>query len=331
MPRKQIARRHIHSPTSCFKWIGPGRSINGPPSDQMAMFLAMQLLTQRRITIRQCLNRPFRKSSPSKKQPTFRFMELPVEIRNRIYPLMLEMPRPSPGAVTIIKRAISFDDQVPSNCWQWQLGGDSRPNRWEAVDCPNLDILRVSKQIYTEAFHLFYKGHTLGFPDTGSLYDFLRDIGPKRRQQLTSIFLNWQGPEAEADKAFKLLRRCPNLKSIILTMPCNRPKGYWGLCEVRGVEVNVCAMSHRLDVQQSDRKLMFFARSDKTCGNCHWLAAQGVALAKGLVWAMQRPRLKRYRPDPELENDLLKPTSFKKQYQPGKPQGPRKKRKRKNW
>ena len=97
-----------------------------------------------------------------------------------------------------------------------------------------LSALLLSRGTYIEAFHIFYKINTFVFTSTDVLYQFLRNIGYPRRQQVTDIEFNWSGLDPK--RAFRLLKTCQGLKSLKINMNGEALQGFAALREVRGLE-----------------------------------------------------------------------------------------------
>ena len=164
---------------------------------------------------------------PTSIQPPQQTLPLPPEIRDRIYKLIL------------------------------------RPEKWFGMGEPEnrcLSLLLVSKQIYREAYHIFYQCNNLKFLNVRYLWLFLKNIGYSRRFCVTHISFVWMGPEAK--EAFELLKRCPNLKYVDMIMPCRyghpseceRRYGEAALYQVRGLErINILGLEdHIKHLSQED-------------------------------------------------------------------------------
>lgn len=240
------------------------------------------------------------KDPPSKPS----LMTLPPEIRDRIYNEVL-----GPSGDPAIYATAIHDPKVYS-----RLNGDygttevdiRSDNSWP-VSChfvkPSiLSILLGSKQIYTEAFHIFYSKNRFHFPDTQILYRFLRNIGYVRRQHLTMISFNWRG--AEAKEAFRILKTCRRLKSLHFTAPCSEPPGYAAIREIRGLkEAKAIARTHYLTHQDRGTYSSYYAC---LCGIPYHQARGPLHDLPELERAMMQPRLKQYALDPNEQFDLFK-------------------------
>ena len=238
-----------------------------------------------------------------------RFLELPLEIRDVIYRLTIGIPEDDAATTAIIIRS---QQQPLLDPFQWirQSAGiiaDAAPSASRIVDPPDLNLLGVSKQIHSEAYHHFFQHNTLAFAHTNALLGFLRGIGQRRRQQITKIFFFWRGSEAKA--AFRLLKTCTNLNSILFTLPCIECPGYHALREVRGLKsATVCAIMHAHPTPNSDSlerwpNRLADAHSESsrylvqwyacTCNNPDRRYITPLSNAADLEWAMTRAPLKR--------------------------------------
>ena len=216
------------------------------------------------------------------------FSILPPEIRNRIYELVLGPPYDLSICQTYLKpeSATGF-----SSGWQGRM--------YIRAFIPSLlSLLRVSKQIYSETFHIFYSMNQLTFSDTYNLLQFLRGVGYNRRQHITMINFYWSG--CYAKEAFRLLKTCQRLRSLWFTVPCDMPPGYAALREVRGLDdvypIGVASPGyHGFDI---------FYRGDY---QYHGRRNGGpMSYLSELEDAMRRPRLKQYELDSTEAFDLMK-------------------------
>jgi len=234
--------------------------------------------------------------------PTF-FSKLPGEVRDKIYKLVLG-PAFDPSKCFTepidpnIRVSFGYNGRVEST-----HGTINTPEMYHPVLPSILNLLLVCKQIFIEAFHIFYATHLFSFADTDHLYRFLRRIGYARRQQITKIHFLWQGPHAK--EAFRLLKTCKRLKEAHFTVPCSIPPGYAALREVRGLEkVKARAMIH-FQRDHLNRPLGCFGDYYCHCA-CSSRHEPGSNLEE-LEAAMMRPRLPQFGPDPSETLDLFKP------------------------
>lgn len=229
------------------------------------------------------------------------FFNLPPEIRNSIYEFVLGPPLHPSVCLTGLKGL----DLNPSKGFRYDRGVPSttNPANWEHYYChvePGiLSILLVSRQIYTEAFHVFYSCHCFSFFDTDQLYRFLRNIGYARRQQLRAVYFMWRGPRSK--DAFRLLKTCRGLKSLQFTVPCSHPPGYAALREVRGLgTVQVRALIHFVPYCHSHEHVHPVSFSHSGDYYCHCKCRKDgdpKSSIQELETAMMRPRHLRTRAD----------------------------------
>ena len=110
---------------------------------------------------------------PTVSEPALGHLPLPLEIRNAIYTYVLteydDLSNPDPLA----------------NDATGQVAKDCKPNT------SSLSLLLVSRQIFLEAYPIFYRVNTFTFGNIGSLQRFLKNIGFARRQYLTRIRFSW--------------------------------------------------------------------------------------------------------------------------------------------
>ena len=203
-------------------------------------------------------------------------LPFPPEIRNKIYHYLLSCPSylgPSHGAYGYCPRS------------------DIRAPRF------NLSILRVSKQTYLESWHVLFAVNIMGFPSTDALLAILQRIGYARRQQVVSVSFKWVGNDPKA--AFRLLKTCSRLKSIMFNLCYYEPKGYAALKEVRGVE--------EVKIQHQKYAACSCSGQSWSFSECMHLDKHMLSNPVELKEAMMRPRLKRYEVMKEEEFNLFKP------------------------
>ncbi|CAD6580319.1 MAG: hypothetical protein ASARMPRED_009432 [Alectoria sarmentosa] len=239
----------------------------------------------------------------------FRFTDLAPEVRNRIYRFVLGPPQDPSICLT----------QILDNC-PLRFDGSFRPKSvvpnprhkdpdWgvtHQVKPDDLSILLVSKQIYVEAFHVFYTTNCFSFTDTGLLYRFLKNVGYTRRQHLTMVYFLWRGPDAK--EAFRLLKTCRRLTTVQFTVPCSHPPGYEALKEVRVEKAKARALVHFAAAQNPPLNI----HDHTSCFGdylCHCLCRRSYEPASNireLENAMMRPRREQDLPDTEEKFDLFK-------------------------
>ena len=138
----------------------------------------------------------------TKRIDVFRFQDLAAEIRNRIYHFVLGPPHDPSICLTQMLdyrplRATNggVDIETTFRTKSVTLNPEHKDPTWGVthdVKSHDLSILLVSKQIYMEAFHVFYTTNCFSFTDTGLFYRFLKNIGYIRRQHLTMVYFLWR-------------------------------------------------------------------------------------------------------------------------------------------
>lgn len=172
----------------------------------------------------------------------------------------------------------------PSDCFPISLGSPKLKLN------PVLEFLLVSRQIYLEAFHIYYGANTFAFGDTDVLGIFLTRIGYARRQQIRKIAFCWRGKAQK--QTFRILKTCSNLKTVKLTLPHFQPAGYVALREVRGLEFV------EIDCDAEDPWLLALPENN--------FLQDPLSDHVELRRAMMRPRLKSYANNPDEKIDLFK-------------------------
>ena len=248
---------------------------------------------------------------------TFRFLDLASEMRNRIYHFVLGPPQDPSICLTQVLDTRPPSAQSGSNDFNMSFRTKSvkinckhKDPDWGVVHgvkpCA-LSILLVSKQIYVEAFHVFYTSNCFSFTDTALLYRFLKNIGYTRRQHLTMIYFLWRGPDAK--EAFRLLKTCRRLRLLQFTVPCSQPPGYEALKEVRVETAKARALVHFAITQNPPLDI----HDHNSCFGdyqCHCICRRPYEPASSMLElenAMMRPRREQDFPDPEEKFNLFKP------------------------
>ncbi|KAI9715351.1 MAG: hypothetical protein M1812_005996 [Candelaria pacifica] len=131
---------------------------------------------------------------------SFEFLKLPPELRNMVY-LFAFSTMPS----------VFVDPEEPGS-----IPGITRP------DC--FGLIYANKQTYREALGLYYQINTFRASSTLQLYNFLKNISPIAKANITSLSLRWITNHSETfmvryktdNKAFRLLRECKALEDLYL-------------------------------------------------------------------------------------------------------------------
>lgn len=192
-------------------------------------------------------------------------LPFPPEIRNRIYRFLLAHER------------------VPATMLRWSI---------KPPGASPLAILQVSKQTYLEAFHIFYQDGCIHFNNVDELYNFLKNIGYARRQQLTTLEFYWRGEKPQ--RAFRLLKTCKSLRSLTIIPDDPSAPAWQALREVRGLEE---VIFKAVSVYGPTYRMMTPAISSQLRTRVEFL--------QDLEESMRRPRLKRYTVNSDEKIDLL--------------------------
>lgn len=134
----------------------------------------------------------------------FPFLNLPAEIRNMIYSLLLERPG---YRVHISGKKTGIIDT------HWY----SDDKYMMRHDHPySTGLMRVNKQISTESSPYLFSRHTFEFPDSTMLQKFLEYLGPERVKSLVSISVSQQYA-VSVRQAYQLLSPAASLTKLELS------------------------------------------------------------------------------------------------------------------
>ena len=153
------------------------------------------------------------------------FLNLPPEIRDRIYHLVLSFPqsglqlfqtKPSYRPAIIAAGTITKDWSVPFSFAAWKEGD---PYTFSAVYREpiqqTLSLLLVNKQTFQEAFSCFYRNNVFVFGSINELDGFLRNTPLYRRQHITEIaFCDDMTNMSDAVGTMQYLKTLPNLRKL---------------------------------------------------------------------------------------------------------------------
>ena len=161
----------------------------------------------------------------------FPFLQLPPELRNVIYEMVLRFPAGiaipsrdynsfsgSPEYHTItndVSQRPSIDSRTTYTCLY-------RPGAYAQTAQQALSLLLVNKQIFEEASSCFYKVNVFSFADGSDLYQFLRSMPSSRRQHIRQIMFKYSGPVAVG--TVRYLNSMPNLRKLYIDVVPER----WG-------------------------------------------------------------------------------------------------------
>ncbi|PPJ59868.1 hypothetical protein CBER1_04944 [Cercospora berteroae] len=156
----------------------------------------------------------------------FRFMDLPTELRLRIYGMALLLPRSGVNVnsgphveTTFSTFSKNYEKPFPGLLrWShrittvWQL---PRVSMRCSPPATHLALLRVSKQIYQEAMPMFYGDNLFVCENIGRLRDFLKRMPETRRNQIRYLAFSIEaGFKAELSKVAKMVAALPHLKEL---------------------------------------------------------------------------------------------------------------------
>ncbi|KAG9576508.1 hypothetical protein KCU86_g6413, partial [Aureobasidium melanogenum] len=131
----------------------------------------------------------------------FPFLDLPAEIRNMIYSLVLERP-----GCTI--RLSGKHTGVIGTDWYGNSGYISKD-----AEPYSTSLMRVNKQISVESSPYLFSRHTFEFPDSTMLQRFLEYLGPERVKSLVSISVS-QTYKVSVRGAYQLLSPAVSLAKL---------------------------------------------------------------------------------------------------------------------
>jgi hypothetical protein len=158
-----------------------------------------------------------------KRQGAFTFLQLPPELRNKIYEMVFQYPqlglspRYQIDAVTRQEWIEDFvvmarDYSTPFSLHLWAPRCQYLLQHTQSTQ-QMLSLLLVNKQIFEEAFTHFYRLNLFYFFNVRELDGFLRGMPVYRRQHLSQLAFRYRPGDAEvAISAFRYLASMPNLR-----------------------------------------------------------------------------------------------------------------------
>ncbi|KAI9698682.1 MAG: hypothetical protein M1836_003792 [Candelina mexicana] len=137
--------------------------------------------------------------SPSPGQKSFPFLELPPELRIKIY--------------HYVKLECYSDWVLPGVPWLLSTPTDRKYN----VRGQTKALLRVNSQIYHEARPLYYRNVHFKFDDLSDLGSFLKMVGPVARANISHVDVSYfiLG-DTPINEAFVVLALCSNLTNFFV-------------------------------------------------------------------------------------------------------------------
>ena len=120
--------------------------------------------------------------------PESPFGRLPGEIRQMIYEYVLVVPLSQPTAYLRVPDMASAEGNSVTMASET---GSTESSLLAPTHPKNsyVAILQSCRQIYHEAFHIFYARNSFHFSNAPDLIAFVRGIGPLRRAELTSLHI----------------------------------------------------------------------------------------------------------------------------------------------
>ncbi|KAK4503210.1 hypothetical protein PRZ48_006638 [Zasmidium cellare] len=177
------------------------------------------------------------KPKKAKREPAFRFLDLPAELRDEIYDLALT----EPDGITLVAKTKKFrrivtrgpittqDDDYYYGLqrrrrYYWGYRNDGNNSQTTVIGQPTRqlvpNLLAVNKQIRDEASSILYKQEIV-LESTTALHIFITSIGAYNRQLLSDITIKGWGAGRGVTKghnfaALSILATCTNLKSLFV-------------------------------------------------------------------------------------------------------------------
>jgi hypothetical protein len=153
----------------------------------------------------------------------FRFLDLPPELRNRIYELVFYRPA-QPVCVRDPLLRLSKDtdlDKMLRHCYSNVICAPCQ--LFQAVGITPLGLSQTSQQMHSETALVPYAVNTFSLHNLQYLEMFLVLIGHRGRKNLKSLVFQWRLPEEEAQalgistkeqRVYSLLAECTSLEKV---------------------------------------------------------------------------------------------------------------------
>lgn len=150
-------------------------------------------------------------------------LALPGEIRNLIYETVLTDP---------VRSVFDYELKYGPKVW----GDGSVSENYETQGPPRhlhrpssaplrLAILQTCRQIYREAYQIYYACHTFEFRYTEDLRLFLKEVGKRRRREITSLGIDISDiSDVRRPAVISLLRECVKLRHLQLVCGSSFPQ-----------------------------------------------------------------------------------------------------------
>lgn len=246
-----------------------------------------------------------RRKVPASK-PSSPFLALPAEVRNQIYELVLTDENPS---------VFNYQLYYGSKIWadgrispKYEFLGKPRHLDFLTPHPTRLALLQTCRQIYGEAYHIYYATHTFEFAYPEDLRLFLKTIGRKRRREIVSLGLSLEDLDHERKPRFlPLLKDCINLRRLRLAIGSFYPSnglGLEALGELRGLrEVDIPSYCVNSQFRALDPIMRGLPCRDRICRWCeHDMEKLKVELEDNMTRPHERERLKSIREKSRLKD-----------------------------
>ena len=152
---------------------------------------------------------------------TFPFLDLPAELRNKIYDMVLQYPvsgillaphEPQTFYTTTKDLSTPFSTEKSVHQLRWRLS-----KLYEQPIQKSLSLLLVNKQTFTEAFPSFYRNNVFHFRTTQHAYEVLQRMPSYRRQHISQLAVHYDPDDpATASRLCSYFTSMPKLQKLYL-------------------------------------------------------------------------------------------------------------------
>lgn len=150
-------------------------------------------------------------------------LALPGEIRNLIYETVLTDP---------VRSVFDYELKYGPKVWgdgsvseNYEIQGPPRHLHRPSSTPLRLAILQTCRQIYREAYHIYYACHTFEFRYTEDLRLFLKEVGKRRRREITSLGIDISDmSDMRRPAVVSLLGECVKLRHLQLVCGSSLPQ-----------------------------------------------------------------------------------------------------------